>query len=93
MKEFYYRVQAGDCLMSVCRRFSAPPEEVIKENNLEREIEEGDIIYVSHAGEAKYVARTGDTYFMLANKIGASASRLKELNGAEYLFYGFPVMT
>jgi len=93
MKEFFYRVQAGDCLMSVCRRFSAPPEAVIKENSLERELEEGDIIYISHAGAAKHVAATGETYFSLAGKIGGSATQLKELNGAEYLFYGYPVMT
>lgn len=92
MNAFFYRVQCGDSLISVCRKFSAPPEAVIRENNLSREIEEGDIIFIASAGKAAYIAGAGDSYDTIAKKCNIPAAKLKNLNGAEYVFYGLPLI-
>lgn len=92
MEKFFYRVQKDEKLLTVCLKFSLCPEKVIKDNKLSREIEAGDILYIEKPTGRVYVAQLFDTYQTIAKKFGVSEQDLREKNGVEYVFYGYPVI-
>ena len=71
-------------------RGNIPPVKLIKLNNLNKELEQGDLLYVECLTTAKklYKVQPFDTITSVCNKFGVSESYLKITNGIDYLFYG-----
>lgn len=91
MKEFFYRVNSGESLVSICRRFNASIETTIKENLLNSEVEEGDLLLIKSYNNV-YIAKAGDSYQSIANKFNVLKANLLEKNNLEYVFYGLPII-
>ena len=92
MEKFFYRVNGGDGLLSIASKFNVPPILIIKDNNLKDEIQAGDVLFISKTGGRTYTAKPFDTMESVAAQFNVSAERLKETNGADYLFYGLTVV-
>lgn len=91
MNKFFYRVQNGDCLLSVCQKFSTSVSLIIEENLLEREIEEGDLLLVSVCDDI-YFASVFDSYESISKKLNVNKLKLTEINKYPYIFFGLPVL-
>lgn len=92
MEKFFYRVSAGDTVLSLAARFNVPPVALIKDNNLRNEVEDGDVLFIRKTGGKTYTAKPFDTIESVAKRFNVSTERLKEFSGADYLFYGLTVV-
>ncbi len=86
-EEFFYRVRKGDSVLSVSIKLKVPFTLLIADNNLFREIEEGDLLYVKREGQF-YTVELGDSFESIACKFNTTVSEIKRKNRVEYLFYG-----
>lgn len=92
MEKFFYRVNSGDGILSLSARFNVPPLTIIKDNNLAREISEGDVLFIRKTAGRTYTAEPFDTLDEVAEKFNIPPDKLAEINGAEYLFYGLTIV-
>ncbi|MBQ8196647.1 MAG: hypothetical protein IJZ73_01150 [Clostridia bacterium] len=91
MKKFFYRVCRGDTLLSVCNRLNAPVFAVIKNNNITREIKEGDLIYIESFENVHKVLPFEDLP-ALARRLRVSEGEILLKNGnPPYFYYGLTV--
>ena len=88
MEKFFYRVKKGDTLFTVSLKFSIPTSIIIDDNNLKKEIEEGDILYLSEPNGFSYVVKAGDTAESIADKFSVNPTELLLKNKTPYFFYG-----
>ncbi len=88
MKKFFYRVREGDNLYSLSKKFKTPVGILIYENKLNKEIEEGDVLYVFVPSGTVYTATPLDDYCSISKKFGLTEEELKEKNKTPYLYYG-----
>lgn len=86
-EEFFYRVKKDDTLLSVSVKLKVPFTVIIADNNLFREIEEGDLLYIKREG-VFYTAQLGDTFESIASRFYTTVDEIKRKNRIEYLFYG-----
>lgn len=92
MERFVIRVEKGESLLSVCRKYRLMPERTIRENYLVKEPSEGELLYVSRVPKKLHVAEAGESYRSIAKRYAKSEEELKRINGAEYVFYSMPVV-
>ena len=92
MKKFFYRVEKGDCVLSVAGRFNVPPTSVIKLNALCGEIAEGDILYIEEIEGNVYTVQPFDTLESVGEKFKVPPEKISEVNGVDYLFYGLKII-
>lgn len=88
MKNFCYRVQQGDTLYLIADRFNIPVTLLIKENNLSREIEEGDILYLIPCETDLYVVKPTDTLLTIADSFNKPPEKILEDNAVPYIYVG-----
>lgn len=89
MKNFFYRVNFGDDLLSVCQKLNAPPLAIIKLNNLTCEIEEGDILeIISYPEKNKYTVMPFDSLNSIAKKLKTDIEIIKRDNCVSEVFFG-----
>ena len=90
MAKFFYRVDKDETLISVCNKFNLPPLKIIKLNNLKKEIEQGDLLYVESFPDNAilYKVQPLDTVEKIARKFGVDKNELLQKNGVPYIFYG-----
>ena len=86
-EEFFYRVKKDDTLLSVSVKLKVPFTVIIADNNLFREIEEGDLLYIKKEGRF-YTVALGDTFESIASRFYTTVDEIKRKNRIEYLFYG-----
>lgn len=91
MKKFFYRVEQNECVASVAYKFDVSVVKIIKDNNLCREIEEGDVLYVQKEDCAYYKVKPSDTLHSLANKFNTTEQKILQDNGIDYIFYGLTI--
>ena len=88
MKKFFYRVKAGDSIISVSKKFGVPTMPLVFDNRLSREIKSGDILLICER-ERVYEVEPLDTLDSISNKLCVPIERLSYLNGGiTYVFYG-----
>ena len=93
MKKFFYRVQQGDNLFAIAKRFNCPVSSLITENRLVTEISSGDIIKVVCVDDC-YSVKPLQTYCSLATLLNVTEQSLKDKNPHfPYLFYGLIIKT
>ena len=92
MENFFYRVQKGDSLVKISRRFNQSVFSIIKENNLIAEVEEGDVLLITSSNQ-KLVALTplDDAYSLSRKHCIPKDTILMQNGGVPYLFYGIEV--
>jgi spore germination protein YaaH len=90
MKNFFYRVCVGDTLLSVCKNFNVSPTIIIKQNNLTREIEAGDILKIDADG-VFYTVKPNDTIDSIAERFNVCADDILNENNIPYVFYGLVI--
>ena len=88
MKKFFYRVREKEGALSVAKRFNLPVTALIKDNNLTRDVSEGDILFICERPYKAYAVRPFDTINSVAEKFGVSAEEIAKINGTDYVFYG-----
>ncbi len=89
MKKFCYRVQKDETLLSVSDKFNQSVFSLIKENALERDIEEGDVLVIFRDSCQTYEVLPHETIEIICAKLGVGEERLLSLNGnIDYVFHG-----
>lgn len=92
MTKFLYRVQEGDSVCSLSSKFSIPQIKIISQNNLNREVQAGDMLYLEKLDYPTYKVQLFDTADKIATKFNISKQDLLAINGIEYVFYGLTVL-
>ncbi len=90
MKKIFYRVKKGDSLLSIAREFETPVFSIIKNNYLDSEVQEGDMLLVVKPKKC-YKVEPFDTYYSISQKFGIKEEELKNINQISYLFYGLNI--
>lgn len=91
MKKFFYRVQAGDSVLSLAQKFNLSACKIIADNNLKKEISQGDLLLICKNSTCAYKVQPFETAESLSQKIGVSKEKLLKQNCVDYLFYGLVV--
>ena len=90
MKNFYYRVKAGDTATSISQNFFVPLKDLILLNRLTSEVEEGDLLYLTPTDKA-YIVKATDTADSLCKEWGEKSEDLLDRAGFPYLFFGLVI--
>ena len=91
MKKFFYRVLQEDTIISIADKFDLSVTALIKLNNLTRDVEQGDMLYIETDKTITYKVQPTDTLRSVAKKFGVDERDLAEYNGLPYLFYGIKI--
>ncbi len=83
-KKGVYRVQDGDTLDSLAVKYSTTKAILIFDNNLEKDIEIGDVLFI-RTFKNVYEVSVLDTPFQVAKKLNTTVEKLYELNKIDYL--------
>lgn len=86
MKKIFYRVESGDKLKDVERRFNIPISKIIFDNNLKSEILEGDLIVLNILEFELYVVKPFESLSVLAKKFNMEESEVLFINNIEYVY-------
>ena len=92
MEKFFYRVNQGETVQTVAKKFNLSPISIIKDNYLKEEIQAGDVLIVVKRKYKIYFAEPFDTFFSIAKKFSVSEDTLKNYNPVPYVFYGLGVI-
>jgi len=87
MEKFFYRVQAGDSVLSVCQRFNCSMGKLISLNELKTEICAGDVLLVERE-KTIYMVKATDTLEKIAKRFNLSPQCILEKNCVPYIFCG-----
>lgn len=91
MKKIFYRVLKNDGVLSIANKFNMPVSLLIAKNNLKKEVEAGDMLYIESEKDALYTVKPSDTLSSLSEKFNVSQSQILLENGLPYLFYGLKI--
>lgn len=91
MKKFFYRVDNGDTVSNVAERFNLLIAELIKDNNLIKDIECGDILYIQPCEKKLYKVQPTDTIEQIAKRFSRSPKEILSDNQIDYIFYGLNI--
>ena len=79
-------------MLSLSKKFQIPVGKIISLNNLNREIEEGDMLYLEKdCAQTIYVVEVKDTLNSISQKFGISSQEILEKNQLPYIFYGLTI--
>ena len=92
MEKFFYRVNQGETLQSIAKKFNLSPISIIKDNGLKEEIQAGDVLCLIKQNHEIYFAEPFDTFRTIAKKFSVSEELLKDKNPVPYVFYGLGVI-
>ncbi len=92
MKKIFYRIDKGDTVISVSRAFNVPASLVICDNNLIKEVSEGDLIVIKKREERLYSVGLTDTSKSVAQKFCMSEEEFLKINKVPYIYYGMIVI-
>ena len=88
MKKFFYRVEEGDSLAKISYKLGVPTKIIVEQNNLKRELERGDLLYLEVPKSAKtYVVKPSDTIEGIAKKFGVSSQYILTTNKVDYVYF------
>lgn len=88
MKKFFYRVQKDDSIFSLSTKFNVPTGKLIFDNNLRKEISEGDILLIEKSEKKLYRVEIADTIEKISKKCNLSSDEILKNNHLPYIFYG-----
>jgi LysM repeat protein len=89
MTKFFYRVKENDNLISVSNEFNIPPFKIIALNGINKEIEDGDILYLEKdQSQTVYRVVPTDTLESIAFKFNTTPEKILKDNCLPYLFCG-----
>ncbi len=91
MEKIFYRVNLGDTVLGVAERFNVPVTKIIKDNNLDKEIEQGDMLLIQKDKCRLYKVLPFDTLSSIAQKFNLNEQEILLNNGIEYVFYGLTI--
>ena len=88
MEKFFYRVESGDSVLSLSKKFNIPACKLIKDNNLKCEIKRGDLLFIERNSANYYAVKPFDNIEKVAKKFCVSKEKLLLDNAVNYIFYG-----
>lgn len=89
MEKIFYRVKNNDNLIELANRFNVSVFDIIIDNNLVREIENGDLIIIKKTDEKTYSVKPSDTIESIAKKFCTTKEDILLKNRPlTYVFYG-----
>ena len=91
MKKFFYRVQKGESILAIANKFNGLVGKIICDNNLKKEIEEGDVILIE-SYENLYEFMPTDTLSSISKKFGVNKQEILDKNHLPYLFFGLKIL-
>ena len=80
----YYRVKRGQTLALIAETFRIPVSVLVKENALEKEVEEGQVLSIPASRFHLYRVRGGESKTLLCG----SAAQFRELNATDCFYPG-----
>ena len=91
MKKFFYRVGKDESLFLISEKFSIPPTKIISDNNLKKEILEGDILYIEENCARLYTVLPSDTLASISSRFNIPEEKILSDNKIPYVFYGLTI--
>ena len=91
MKKFFYRVQKGDSITSLSCKFNECVFKLIKDNNLKKEIESGDLLFIESDANQLYLVKPQDTLLSISKKFNKDQNQILQDNDLPYLFCGLKI--
>ncbi len=88
MKKFFYRVTKLDTVLSISTKFKIPPSKIIKDNLLEEEISEGDLLYLEELDGNIITVSPKDSLLSLSKKFNITEEEILRKNNIDYIFIG-----
>lgn len=80
-KDFLYKVKRGDTLQKISNQFNTTESKLISDNCLnDKNIEEGDVLYIAEENLYTYVVKPLDTISIIANKFNVSNEYIIQKN-------------
>lgn len=93
MKKFFYRVQDGENVFAIARKFGVPIFKIIALNALTYDVCAGDIIYIESVVGKKYNVQPFDSLESVLQKFSLSKEDFVAKNGdVIYIFYGMKII-
>ena len=93
MKKLIYRVIEGDTLKSVSDFLNIPESIIIELNNLSREIEKGDLLFVEiNKSSPLYLVKPTDTLESIAKSFCVDKKEILDLNFIPYVYMGQKIL-
>jgi spore germination protein YaaH len=92
MEKIFYRVQTGDTVFSIAKKFDACIFDLIFDNNLALEVSAGDVILIHKPDVKTYLVMPFDTISSICEKFCISREELLFKNKfLPYVFYGIKI--
>ena len=92
MKKFFYRVTDGQSIHDICNKFNLPQTYLVKLNCLNRELLDGDLLYIEIPDKFVYTVQPTDTLDGIAKKFSVDEEAILKNNDIPYIFYGLKIM-
>lgn len=91
MKKFFYRVQKGDSILSLSVKFNECVFKLIEDNQLKKEIESGDVLYIESQQSPLYLVKPQDTLCSISEKFNKDQNLILKENNLPYIFCGLKI--
>ncbi len=88
MSGFCYRVKSKENVFDVAKKFDVLPTYLIFINQLSKDIEQGDLLYIDERNKKKYRIKAEDSVDSLCEKFSITKNELLYDNGLKYLIVG-----
>ena len=85
-KQFVYRVQEGESIFDISKKFNQTPKKIIEQNGLSKPPLANSLICISRGESALYLVKPSDTLQKIAQKFSTTENQILLLNGIEYLY-------
>ncbi len=92
MENFFYRVGKGETVFSLAQKFHIPQTLIVNENNLKRELQDGDLLLLPRPSGRLYTVQPNDTLEIVSEKFNLPKDKISSVNKVDYLFYGLQLI-
>ena len=92
MKKFFYRVEKGDTIFLIAKKFCIPPTLLVFDNNLKAEVSAGDLLVIKVKDGKSYSVKALETIKEVADKFSKSEEDILEYNKTPFLYFGQDIL-
>jgi LysM repeat protein len=92
MKKFFYRVEKGDTVTFIAQKFLTPVSLIIFDNNLKKEVLEGDLLVIKKRNGKLYRVAAVESIEDIAKKFLVSCRDILEYNKTPIVYFGQEIL-
>lgn len=92
MKKFFYRVEKGDTIFLISKKFRVPPTLLVFDNNLKSDVLAGDLLVIKVKEGKSYSVKALETIKEIAEKFNKREEDILEYNKTPILYFGQDIL-